>query len=314
MIHAIGYAGICLGLPERSITRTARLRNATPDRLRELIDANLTDLHAILEYNVQNRFCLFRINQDIIPFSSHPVNTLHWWEDDEFGPLLRWNGAYVREHCLRVSMHPGQYTVLNSLNPAVVESSLAEVSATCRILDTMGLPPMHKIVIHGGAGQPNGAAALARLEEVWPRIPEHVRVRLVLENDDKVFSADQLLPVCRRLGAPMVFDWLHHRALPGAWGARPIRDILAEVFTTWCPHDGPPKVHFSSQDPAKRSGAHAYGLDPDDFLTFHRILDPFVVDVMAECKGKDLALRQLREELGWTSLDCGESPWHGNAA
>jgi UV DNA damage repair endonuclease len=76
MIRAIGYAGICLGLPERSITRTVRLANATPERLRELIQLNLTDLQAILRYNHWEKLCLFRINQGIIPFVSHPANML----------------------------------------------------------------------------------------------------------------------------------------------------------------------------------------------------------------------------------------------
>lgn len=305
MIRAIGYAGICLGLPGVSITRTARLANATPERLRELTRANLIDLGKILAYNVAHRFCLFRINQSIVPYASHAVNTLHWWEEDEFAPLLRELGDYIKQHELRVSMHSGQYTVLNSENPAVVATALAEVTATCRVLDTMGLNAMHKMVIHGGAGKPDRATALARLEVVWPRIPAHVRARLVLENDDKVFSAEELLPVCRHLGVPMVFDRLHHAALPGGWRDRPVADIMAEVVATWQAADGVPKVHFSSQDPEKRAGAHAWGLNPEEFLAFVAELSPFTVDVMAECKGKDLALVALRAALGWQSHFCG---------
>jgi len=302
MIRAVGYAGICLGLPARSITRTTRLAHATPERLRALIRLNLTDLLAILAYNVRERFCLFRINQGIIPFVSHPINTLAWWE--EFAPLLRENGEYIRAHGLRVSMHPGQYTVLNSENPAVVEAALAELAGTCRVLDALGLPPMHKIVIHGGAGKPEAASALARLRAGWTRVPAHVRARLVLENDDRVFSVEDLLPVCRAWGVPLVFDWLHHHARPGSWAERPVAEILAEVAQTWQPHDGPPKVHFSSQDREKKPGAHAYWLETQEFLAFAAHLHALTVDVMAECKGKDLALLALREALGWESLAC----------
>jgi len=304
MIRAVGYAGICLGLPERSVSRTVRLANATPERLREIIRLNLTDLLAILEYNVRQRLCLFRINQGIIPLLSHPANTLPWCE--EFAPLLQENGDFIKAHGLRVSMHPGQYTVLNSENPAVVEASLAEIAAACRVLDTMGLDRMHKIVVHGGAGKPDRPSALARWKAVWSRMPENVRARLVLENDDRVFSVDELLPLCRRLGIPLVFDWLHHRAQPGAWAERPVAEIMAEAVETWSPTDGPPKVHFSSQDPYKKPGAHAYWLDKDDFLAFAAQLNGFTVDMMAECKGKDLALIKLREELGWETLACGD--------
>ncbi|HEX2950697.1 MAG TPA: UV DNA damage repair endonuclease UvsE [Armatimonadota bacterium] len=309
MIRAIGYAGICLGLPERSITRTARLANVTPSRLRELIQANLTDLLAILEYNIANRFSLFRINQSIIPYASHPVNTLRWWEDDEFGPLLRLNGDFIKRNCLRVSMHPGQYTVLNSENPAVVDAAIAEVTSTCRVLDTMGLDRMHKMVVHGGAGKPDKRTALERLEQNWLRIPANVRDRLVLENDDKIFSVDILLPLCHRLRIPLVFDRLHHFANPGTWAGRPVDEIMEDVAQTWHAEDGLPKVHFSSQDPDKRPGAHAYYLGKNDFLAFINEIASFTVDVMAECKGKDLALIELRNQLGLESLASGSICW-----
>ena len=314
MIHAIGYAGVCLGLPDRSISRTARLANATPERLRTLIHANLTDLLAILAYNVANRICLFRINQSIIPFVSHPINTLRWWTEEEFAPLLRKNGEYIRRHGLRVSMHPGQYTVLNSENPAVVTAALADLAGTCRVLDTMGLDRTHKIVIHGGAGAPDRQAALTRLAAVWPQLPEPVRARVVLENDERTFSAEDLLPFCRRLTIPLVFDRLHHRANPGAWGDRPIAEIMDEVVQTWSREDGLPKVHFSSQDPDKRPGAHSYWLHADEFQTFADELARVTVDLMAECKGKDLALLRLREELDWHPARCGTSFREGETA
>ncbi len=302
MIHAIGYAGICLGLPGRSIARTVRVANATPERLRALTAANLDDLAAILVYNVTHRLCLFRMNQGVIPLLSHPANTLRWWE--EFAGPLRDLGAYIRTHGLRVSMHPGQYTVLNSEHPAVTASAAAELAATCRVFEAMGLDARHKVVVHGGSGAPTHAEALARLEARWQELPAAVRTRVVLENDDRVFSVDALLPVCRRLGTPLVFDWLHHRAHPGAWAARPVAEILRDVAATWGPADGPPKTHFSSQDPDKRPGAHAYGLDADDFRRFGQAIGDLTVDVMAECKGKDLALRHLREEIGLPLSAC----------
>ncbi len=203
-----------------------------------------------------------------------------------------------------MSMHPGQYTVLNSERAAVIDAALADLAASSRVLDGMELDGTHKMIIHGGAGKPDYRRALARLEENWPRLPPNVRERLVLENDDKIFPVADLLPVCRRLGVPLVFDWLHHHANPGPWCERPISDIMAEVVTTWREKDGIPKVHFSSQDPAKRPGAHDYYLDKDDFLAFSEELSAVRVDMMAECKGKDLALLRLREELGWASLAC----------
>ncbi|HEY3376085.1 MAG TPA: UV DNA damage repair endonuclease UvsE, partial [Armatimonadota bacterium] len=225
-------------------------------------------------------------------------NTLHWWDDDDFRPLFRQCGQYIHAHGLRVSMHPGQYTVLNSTNADVVERAIAEIVATSRVLDSLGVDASHKIVIHGGAGSPDHATALARFADNWPVIPVAARQRLVLENDERIFPVAELLPLCHRLQIPLVFDWLHHQANPGVWQQRTAAEILPEVFQTWHTPDGLPKVHYSSQAPGKRLGAHAYDLDPDDFRDFARAIGTQPVDVMAECKGKDLAVRALRNALG----------------
>ena len=82
------------------------------------------------------------------------------------------------------------------------------------------------------------------------------------------------------------------------YSGRPVAEIMAEVGETWGASDLPVKTHYSSQDPDKRPGAHAYWLDPDDFRAFTDAMDGHTVDVMCECKGKDLAVRRLREELG----------------
>ncbi len=293
----MGYACICLGLPHRSTSRTVRVANATPARLRELITANLADLQAILEYNNANRFGLFRLNQSVIPLASHAVNALKWWAEDEFAPQLRLIGDFIKQHGLRVSMHPGQYTVLNSQNPAVVVAGISEICATCRVLDALGLDATHKIIVHAGAGKPDHSAALVRLVETWVTFPDGVRARLAVENDDTTFSVAELLPICRARGIPLIFDLLHHIANPGGWAHRPLAEIFAEVVTTWQAKDGIPKVHFSCQDPLKRAGAHAYWLDPAEFVSFAHALADFTIDMMVECKGKDLALLRLRERV-----------------
>src|SRR3712207_6202702 len=83
----VGYACICLGEEGLRCQRSTVLRNATPERLRTLIHANLDGLEAILRYNEERGYRLFRLGNEFIPFASHPVNELRWWED--FGWRLR---------------------------------------------------------------------------------------------------------------------------------------------------------------------------------------------------------------------------------
>src|SRR6185436_9099132 len=101
MLRRLGYA--CLNLSvEDSSPRGTILRNATPERLRALIAANLAGLRRVLEFNVESGVRMFRLSSDLVPFGSHPVNRLAWWE--EFAEPLSDIGALIRTSGMRVSM------------------------------------------------------------------------------------------------------------------------------------------------------------------------------------------------------------------
>ncbi|RKD34266.1 hypothetical protein BET03_00080 [Thermohalobacter berrensis] len=107
----IGYACINLSIDAKTNKRCL-LKNATEDRLRELISENLNGLKKVLKYNIDKGISLYRITSDIIPFGSHPINEIEWWND--FKDDLIEIKKLIRKGNMRVSMHPGQYTVLNS--------------------------------------------------------------------------------------------------------------------------------------------------------------------------------------------------------
>jgi UV DNA damage endonuclease len=301
MIRRLGYACLCRSLPAASPRGTV-LRNATPERLRELIAANLGGLAAVLRFNVEHGIRLFRISSDVIPFGSHPVNTIPWW--DEYTEHLTEIGAFIRAHDLRVSLHPGQYTVLSSPKPEVVETAVHDLIYHARLLDALGVDGQHKIVIHVGGAYGDKHAALGRWIESVRGLPDNVRARLIVENDERLFGAEDVLRASHETGAPVVFDILHHRvyeARAGAWPAlsSDLTEILRAVFATWDPlGDGPPKMHFSTQAVGLRPGAHAEYVDPAElqgFLDACPTETPF--DVMLEAKAKDQALLRLRETI-----------------
>ena len=115
---SIGYASKTLAAPGARMQSVVQ-RLATPDRLAQAIDGNLRALDAALDYQAKNGIRLFRISSDVIPFGSSPVNALDWMRD--FEPHLAALGRKARRHGIRLSMHPGQYTVLNSPDADVVE-------------------------------------------------------------------------------------------------------------------------------------------------------------------------------------------------
>lgn len=292
MLMRLGFVASVLA-EDLSTSRTCRLRNAGEAKIRELIVENLAALDRVVSFLEARRIYLYRISSNLIPFASHPVNTVAWWQD--YRETLSRLALRIRNVGIRVSTHPGQYTVLNSPHPAIVRASVAELIYHVRLLDALGVDAAGKIVVHvGGLYAASKREATARFTSTVASLPDAVRRRLVVENDDRVFDAEDALAVGRAAGIPVVFDWLHHQSNPCG---RPIAGVLGEIFDTWTSADGPPKVHLSSQSRFGPSGAHAKYVKVTDVLAFLKIAPRVGFDCMLEAKQKDRALLRLRREL-----------------
>ena len=292
MLARLGFVASVLS-EDISTSRTCRLRNATPLRIRELIRENLTALDRVITFLARHQILLYRISSNLIPFASHPSNALEWWK--EFAPQLSAIGRRFRALGVRVSTHPGQFTVLNSPTPAIVKAAVSEIEYHARLLDAIGADFSAKIVLHvGGLYAGSETVAMDRFCAVASDLPDEVRRRLVVENDDRLFDAEEALSVARRLSVPVVFDWLHHNANPSR---APLAEVLPAIFATWRPEDGRPKVHLSSQAAYGPPGAHADYVDLADALAFFELIPPRPFDCMLEAKQKDRALLKLRAAL-----------------
>ncbi len=288
----VGYCCISL-LTGRTTNHNCQLKSATPGKLRSLIAQNLEELDAILHFNAEQDWRMFRIGSSVIPFASHPVNKLRWW--DEFGAELATIGAFARKEGMRLSMHPGQYTVLSSPEPTIVRAAIAELEYAARFLDSLGQSAENKVVIHLGGVYGDKAVAMDRFVSTTATLPDFVRARLVIENDERSYNLADALAVSARTGLPVVFDNLHHMANSSP---QPLPELVREVFATWRAGDGPPKVHFSSQAQGERPGKHAVMVDPAEWAEWIRIWQASGrdFDVMLEAKGKDEALRAVTSD------------------
>lgn len=296
VLRHLGYVAICKSI-DAPINRTCRLKGATPERLRELIGENLSNLERVLRFNQEHDIHMYRLSSALVPFASHPVNRLAWWKENR--PQLRELARILRDAEMRVSLHPGQFTTLSALEPRIVAAAVADLEYHARLLDELETGQDAKIVIHlGGLYGGEKSDAIARFAQSADALPRDIQRRLVIENDEWSFCAEDVLAASTVTGLPVVFDWLHHRANPGT-ATTPERAaaIVAHCFATWKPVDGIPKLHLSSQAPGKRKGSHGDWVRPTDLQSFARIAPPRAWDCMLEAKQKDLALFRLRAQL-----------------
>lgn len=288
----IGYA--CSNLSLRpTAARTFKLSSYSDARLIETVEENLTALESYLAWNAAHDIFFFRISSDTIPFASHPVMTVDWqWH---FAGRLAAIGAFVTAHHMRIGVHPGQYTLLNSDRPDVIERSIAELVYHADLLDRMGLDHTHKIQIHVGGVYGNKASASTRFIETYARLPEPVRQRLVIENDERQYNLADAIRIHEATGIPVLLDVLHHRLFNEGESLAVALDL---ALPTWSGH-GPPMIDYSSQHPDRQRGAHALSIDLDDFLPVVAAIGDRTADIMLEIKDKEAsALRAMAALTG----------------
>ena len=278
-----GYPAQNLTLPATT-NHTLRLASlGDVEKVKALVWENLLGLEAIIRWNAERGIGLFRIGQGLIPFASHQAFPYDWAE--VHGDDLRGLGALSRALGVRLSMHPAQFINPGSPNPDTAARSLDELRYSTRVFDLMGNGDA-VVVLHLGGAYDDRPAAVCRFVEAL-RSEEEVLRYLALENDERIWTVEEICGAAATLGIPAIVDNLHHSINPGRLS---LDEALDLALPTWEARGVRPKVHLSSQDPAKRPGAHAYGIDAVDHDAFLEALDGRETDVMVEAKGKELAL------------------------
>jgi UV DNA damage endonuclease len=280
----IGYACLTIGVPYAGF-KTCTMKNATESRLLELISHNLESLDNIIDYNIKNDIKLFRISSDIIPFASSPVNKMDWVSI--FDKNFKLIGNKISNFGMRVSMHPGQYTVLNSPNPKVVENAIEDLRYHNKFLDALGCDSTCKIILHAGGVYGDINSALKRFITNSKYLDKEIKKRLVVENDDRSYSICNVLELSSATGFPVVYDNLHNE-VKGCIDKSDFEWIAASG-KTWGREDGRQKIHYSQQNPLKQPGAHTKTIFLDEFLKFHSEISLLDIDIMLEVKDKNMS-------------------------
>jgi UV DNA damage endonuclease len=268
-------------------SRTFRLKSYSKEKLIEKTASNLDCLKKTLIYNVQNNFFFFRITSDIVPFASHPICTFNWQKhfNDNFKDI----GLFIRNNKIRISMHPDQFTLINSIKNDIFERSVKELEYHAQILDMLGLDSSAKIQIHIGGVYGDKTEAMDRFCKRYEFLSNKVKKYLVIENDDISYTLDDCLKISSRIGTPILFDVFHHTINTSG---ESVKKAISLFTKTWNKKDGIPMVDYSSQSFGEKSGKHTNSIDLKNFEKFIKDSKPYDFDIMLEIKDKEKSAKK----------------------
>ena len=259
------------------------------DYASELTLNNVKDLNSIIGWNVLNGYDFYRMSSGLAPWK-----TEYDWEDlKDIDSIRKWfhsAGTMAKTHGIRLTSHPGPFNVLVSPKEEVVANCIKDLTIHGDEFDMMGLSrtPYNKINIHLGGAYGDKEASMKRFVKNFPRLPESVRSRLTLENDDKasMYSVKDLYyGIYKEIGIPIVFDYHHHQFCTGGMSEQ---EALEMALSTW--GDIKPVTHYSEsrrdeqEDETIRVQAHS------DYVYNKIEMYGNDFDIMVEAKAKELAV------------------------
>jgi UV DNA damage endonuclease len=270
---------------------TFRLKSYSESRLKQTIRNNLDCLRKILQFNSEHGLLFFRISSDLVPFASHPVNKFNWQK--HFKQEFEAVGEYIKTNKIRISMHPDQFTLINSVKEDVFERSKKELKYHAELLDLLKLDASAKIQIHLGGVYGDKKKSMERFVKRYEIIDDAIRQQLVIENDDRLYDLSNCLQISRQTKIPVLLDVFHHKLNSEAQMGTEYFELAAK---TWeLKTDGVPMVDYSSPKPNGLPQQHSETIDLQNFGEFLKQTEPFDFDIMLEIKDKEKSAIQAIE-------------------
>lgn len=299
----LGYVAISKTLGKKvtsssTVTFSNYSKIALPDKklekLKSVAASNLKDLETIIKYNIENNIHFYRITSALIPLVTHPE--VGYWGHREFLKKdFEYVGKLINDSKMRVDTHPDEFNVINSINPKVVENTKINLLKQAEWFEDFKYD-LGKMVIHVGGATNGKEAGLERFITNFDNFPTEVKSKIIIENDDKTYTAQETLNLCNELSLPMVLDIHHHNCNNNGEN---IYELIPKIFLTWENQQLPPKLHFSSPRDGEKDRKHSDFINANDFITFLeniKLLNTDI-DIMLECKEKDLALFKLADDI-----------------
>ena len=164
------------------------------EKLKTVALSNLNALQEILKYNIKNNIHFYRITSALIPLVTHP-EVGYWGHREILKKDFEYVGKLIRESNMRVDTHPDEFNVINSNNPKVVENTLINLMRQVEWFEDMNYK-QGKMVIHVGGATGGKEAAIERFIKNFNKFPINLKTKLIIENDDKTYTATETLNLC----------------------------------------------------------------------------------------------------------------------
>ncbi len=320
-------------------TTVAWLNRQTKDvaeqKLWDLMVQNIESTRKLVERvgNLDEQLRMVRLSSDLLPVYTHSDWSYFWRRADtiqycsqHFGEV----GVLARSRGVRLSFHPGQFTVLASSNPGIVDRSIEEFEYHANMVRWMGFGKEFqdcKINIHiSGRQGPEGVRA------AYKRLSPEARNCITIENEEITHGIKHCLDLSDII--PTVLD-LHHFVIREGEYIQPQSDTCKRIIDSW--RGNRPTLHYSisredylvEHDPLVlpnipkllESGYRKQKLRAHSDFMWNDAMNTYALsflewgDIMVESKGKNLASFKLYEF--WKSLNdpqdavCVRPRWGG---
>ena len=265
---------------------------AAREKLNEIIEHNLAAQLRLLDYvgTLPEPLRMLRLSSDLLPFYSHP-QAKAFYDQAEVRSVLESGFAQIGERArtlgIRLSLHPGQYCVLGSDKPQVVENSLAEFEYHADMIRMMGFGRRFqdfKCNVHIA-----GRLGADGIRAIWPRLSEEARNCITFENEEKTYGVDDCLGLADL--APVVLD-IHHCWINEDDYIDPNDSRVSRIIDSW--RGVRPTMHYS-QPPERLM---ELGFSADDKMEMPALLE--------QVGKRDLYSHSKRMWNRWTNLYARE--------
>ena len=218
-------------------------KEVAEERLWDIMVHNIQSFKNLIEYvgGLPNELRMVRLGSDVLPVYTEPTWSYFWKRSDvrdycerHLAPV----GELARRLDVRLSMHPGQFTVLASASDDIVNRSIEEFEYHVDVIRWMGYGKQFqdfKCNVHI-----SGKKGPAGIIDVLPRLSEEARKTITIENDENSWGLEASLELAKHVA--LVLDIHHHWVKTGEY-ISPTDDRLSSIKDSW--RGVRPVIHYS---------------------------------------------------------------------